>query len=330
MKVLDQIKEKARALGRTVVLPEGTEERSIIAAKNLTEQKITKVILLGDVEKIKTLCGQHGLDPESISIIHPASSPDFDSYAELLLERRKAKGMTKDDAVELMKQELFFGAAMIKSGNADASVAGAVNTTGNVLRAALYVIGLAEGIKTLSSCFLMTLPKFLDVEEKVFTFADCAVVPNPNPQQLASIAASSADTMKKLTGEEPKVAFLSFSTKGSAKHSDIDKVVEALDIFKKDYPNIQADGELQLDAAVIPSIGEKKAKGSTVAGKANVLIFPDLDAGNIGYKLTQRMAGATATGPIIQGLDVPANDLSRGCSADDIVDVSAIAVLLKG
>jgi phosphate acetyltransferase len=176
----------------------------------------------------------------------------------------------------------------------------------------------------------MTLPKFLDTEEKVFTFADCAVVPNPNPQQLASIAASSADTMKKLTGEEPKVAFLSFSTKGSAKHSDIDKVVEALDIFKKDYPDIEADGELQLDAAIIPSIGEKKAKGSTVAGKAYVLIFPDLDAGNIGYKLTQRMAGATATGPIIQGLAVPANDLSRGCSAEDIVDVSAIAVLLKG
>ncbi|MEE9441680.1 MAG: phosphate acetyltransferase [candidate division Zixibacteria bacterium] len=330
MKVLDQIKDKARALGRTVVLPEGNEERSIIAAKSLTEQNIAKVILLGDIDKVKSLCGQQGLDPESISIIHPESSPDFDSYVELLLERRKAKGMTKDDAVELMKQELFFGAAMVKSGKADASVAGAVNTTGKVLRAALYVIGLAEGINTLSSCFLMTLPKFLDTVEKVFTFADCAVVPNPNPQQLASIAASSADTMKKLTGEEPKVAFLSFSTKGSAKHSDIDKVTEALDIFKKDYPDIEADGELQLDAAVIPAIGQKKAPGSTVAGSANVLIFPDLDAGNIGYKLAQRMAGATATGPIIQGLEVPANDLSRGCSADDIVDVSAIAVLLKG
>ncbi|MFH1699261.1 MAG: phosphate acetyltransferase [Candidatus Zixiibacteriota bacterium] len=330
MNVLDQIKDKARSLGRRVVLPEGTEERTIIAAKGLIEQNITKVTLLGEIEKVKILCGQNGLDPESVSIIHPESSPDFDACVELLLERRKDKGMTRDDAAELMKQELFFGAAMVKSGKADASVAGAVNTTGNVLRAALYVIGLAEGINTLSSCFLMTLPKFLETEEKVFTFADCAVVPNPNPKQLASIAASSADTMKKLTGEKPKVAFLSFSTKGSAKHSDIDKVLEALEIFKNKYPGIEADGELQLDAAVIPSIGQRKAPGSAVAGNANVLIFPDLDAGNIGYKLTQRMAGATATGPIIQGLEVPANDLSRGCSAEDIIDVSAIAVVLKG
>jgi phosphate acetyltransferase len=193
----------------------------------------------------------------------------------------------------------------------------------------LHTIGLAPGIKTLSSCFLMTLPEFAEEKNKVFIFADCAVMPNPDAEQLASIAASSATTMKKLVGEEPKVAFLSFSTRGSAKHEDIDKVLAAFDIFKKNHPDIAADGELQLDAAVIPKVGAKKAPDSPVAGQANVLIFPDLDAGNIGYKLVQRMAGATATGPIIQGLEKPANDLSRGCSAQDIVDVSAIAVLLK-
>jgi phosphate acetyltransferase len=330
MDILSRIKEKARAAKRTVVLPEGTEERVIVAARTLTEEGIVNAILLGDEKKIASLAENHGLDVNRVTIITPEQSPDYDEYVNLLYQRRKAKGMTTEQAAEAMKNELYFGAALVRSRKADASVAGSVNTTGDVLRAALHMIGLAPGITTVSSSFLMTLPEFGGVEDKIFMFADCAVVPNPEPEQLASIAASTADTLKKLTGEDPKVAFLSFSTKGSAKHEDIDKVTAALEIFKKDYPDIPADGELQVDAAIIPAVGEKKAPGSPVAGRANVLIFPDLDAGNIGYKLVQRMAGATATGPIIQGLDLPANDLSRGCSADDIVNVSAIAVLMKG
>jgi phosphate acetyltransferase len=329
MDVLQAIRNKAKVMKRTVVLPEGTEERTIIAAHSLVDDEIAKVILLGDREEILQLAGDNNLDTNRVEIITPKASPDHESFTDLLFDRRKAKGLTKDEAAELMTSELYFGAALVKTGKADASVAGAVNTTGNVLRAALYTIGLARGTNTLSSSFLMTLPEFAGEKDKVFIFADCAVMPNPDAEQLASIAVSSAATLKKLVGEEPKVAFLSFSTKGSAKHEDIDKVLEALDIFKTNHPDIAADGELQLDAAVIPKVGAKKAPGSPVAGQANVLIFPDLDAGNIGYKLVQRMAGATATGPIIQGLEKPANDLSRGCSAQDIVDVSAIAVLLK-
>lgn len=330
MDILIKIKDKARKLKRTIVLPEGQEERAIIAARILIEEEIAKVILLGDEKTVSALAKKNGLDTGRIEIFSPTNSPDYENAVDLLYKRRKAKGLTREKAAELMKSELYFGAALTKLGKADASIAGSINTTGDVLRAALHVIGLANGIKTLSSSFLMTLPEFEGEKNKVFMFADCAVMPNPNPEELASIAASTANTMTKLVGETPKVAFLSFSTKGSARHQDIDKVLQALDIFKMNYPDIEADGELQLDAAVIPKVGEKKAPGSNVAGRANVLIFPDLDSGNIGYKLTQRFAGATATGPIIQGLAVPANDLSRGCSAQDIVDVSAIAVLMKG
>lgn len=330
MDILSQIKNKASALHRTVVLPEGTEERAVRAAKTLVENKIAKVMLLGDTAQIIDLAKTHGLDPESVTIITPAKSPDHEQFTELLFERRKHKGLTKDKAAEAMNNELYFGAALVATDKADAAVAGSVNTTGNVLRSALQIIGLAEGITTISSSFMMTLPEFNGQANKVFMFADCAVVPNPDPRQLASIAASAADTMKKLVGEDPRVAFLSFSTKGSAEHSDVTKVREAVEIFRQNHPEIPADGELQLDAAVIEKVGAKKAPGSPVAGRANVLVFPDLDAGNIGYKLTQRMAGAIATGPIIQGLAKPMNDLSRGCSADDIVDVSAIAILMRG
>lgn len=329
MKILDSIKQKAKEKKRTVVLPEGNEPRSLTAASRLVAEKIVDVILIGSRDELEPLARENNLDPDRVTIINPTESEHFDQFVDLILERRQAKGMTKDDAVTCMKNHLFFGAALVKTGHADASVAGAVSTTGDVLRAALQVIGLADGIKTLSSSFMMTLPEFQGEKDKLLMFADCAVLPNPNPEQLASIAASTSDTLRKLIGIEPKVAFLSFSTKGSAKHKDIDKVLSALDIFKKNYPDIEADGELQLDAAVIPAIGKKKAPDSTVAGQANILIFPDLDSGNIGYKLVERMAGATATGPIIQGLSAPANDLSRGCSADDIVDVSAIAVLMR-
>jgi phosphate acetyltransferase len=219
---------------------------------------------------------------------------------------------------------------MVRRDLADASVAGALSTTGEVLRAAIQTIGLAPGINTVSSSFIMTLPEYRGVRNKVFMFADCAVLPNPTAEQLASIAVSTAKTLVNLIGEEPRIALLSFSTKGSASHADVDKVLAALAILKRDHPELKVDGEFQLDAAIVPEVAKKKAPGSTIAGDANVLIFPDLDAGNIGYKLTQRLANATATGPIIQGLAKPANDLSRGCSVDDIVDVVAIATLLKG
>lgn len=330
MSAISRIKENARKVKRRVVLPEGTEPRMIQAARKLISEGIAKVTLLGDETEIEKLAGQHGLMLSNVEVINPAHSPDFNGYVSDLVELRKHKGLTVEKATDFMNDGLFFGAMMVRHDQADASVAGAVNTTSNVLRAAIQVLGLAEGIKTISSSFLMTIPKFRDTHNKLFIFADCAVLPNPNAEQLASIAFSTAQTLTKLLGEEPRLAMLSFSTKGSAKHKDVDKVLEAIDILKRDHPELKVDGEFQLDAAIIPEIGRKKAPDSEIAGEANVLIFPDLDAGNIGYKLTERLANATATGPIIQGLSKPANDLSRGCSVDDIVDVSAIALLMKG
>ncbi|MBN2226484.1 MAG: phosphate acetyltransferase [candidate division Zixibacteria bacterium] len=328
--VLESIKQKARAKNRKVVLPEGTEPRTIQAAKTMVAEKIARVTLLGDKNEIAKLAKEHGLNLDTVEVIDPAHADNLDEFVDAFCELRKKKGITKDEAAKTMKTVLFYGAMMVRKDIADASVAGAVNTTGDVLRAGIQVIGLAPNITTVSGAFMMTIPKYRDTVNKVFMYADGAVVPNPNAEQLASIAAATAQTMKSLTGEEPRVAMLSFSTKGSAKHEDVDKVLAALEILKKNHPHIKADGELQLDAAIVPEIGKKKAPGSDIAGNANVLIFPDLDAGNIGYKLTERLAGATATGPIIQGMAKPANDLSRGCSAQDIVDVSAIAVLMRG
>ncbi|HDL03451.1 MAG TPA: phosphate acetyltransferase [candidate division Zixibacteria bacterium] len=327
--ILDSIKEKARARNRKVVLPEGTEPRVIDAAKILVEEKIALVVLLGDKDKIAELAKDQGLDIDSVEVIDPAKSDLIPEFAEAYFEKRKHKGITEAQAEETVKNELFFGALMVDSDMVDGCVAGSINTTGDVMRAAIQVIGLAPGINTVSGAFMMTLPQYRGENNKIFMYADGAVVPNPNSEQLASIAVSTAETMQKLTGQEPKVAMLSFSTKGSAKHDDVDKVLQALAMAQKERPDLQIDGELQVDAAIVPEIAKKKAPGSKVAGDANVLIFPDLDAGNIGYKLTQRLAGATATGPIVQGLRLPMNDLSRGCSAQDIVDVTAIAMLMK-
>lgn len=332
MSVVNDIKVKARAKGRTVVLPESTDPRVIKAAGKLISEKIAKVILLGDEKKSEALAKEHNVALDGAQLINPENSPELGSFAEELAELRKARGkeISSAEARKAMASPLFFGAMLVRRDRAAASVAGSLSTTGDVLRAAIQVIGLKPGISTVSSCFLMTIPKFRDIQNKVFVFGDCAVVPNPTVEQLASIAVSTAETCRNLVGEEPVVAMLSFSTKGSAKHDDVDKVLAALEMIKKQHPTLKVDGEFQLDAAIIPEVAKSKAPGSSIAGAANVLIFPDLDAGNIGYKLVQRLAGATATGPVIQGLAKPANDLSRGCSADDIVDVAAIATLMRG
>lgn len=330
MSVVDDIRAKAKTKNRRVVLPESTEPRMIDAARILIEEKIAAVTLVGQLDEIEPLAKEHGLDLAQVQLINPVDSPDFADFVADLMDLRKAKKLTLEAAREAIAQPLYFAAMLVRHDKADASVAGAVNTTGNVLRAAIQVIGLKEGIRAVSSSFLMTMPEYRGIKDKVFAFGDCAVIPNPSPEQLASIAISTAETMNYLTGEEPRVAMLSFSTNGSAKHKDVNKVLEALEIVRSQQPNLIIDGEFQIDAAIVPEVAAKKAPDSPLGGDANVLIFPDLDAGNIGYKLVQRLANATATGPIIQGLAKPANDLSRGCSVHDIVDVSAIATLLRG
>jgi len=330
MNALSKIKDKAKAKKRRVVLPEGTEPRVLQAAKKIVSEEIAAVTLLGDEQEIEKLAKEYGVNLGRVEVVNPLYSPDYNAWVAEFMEMRKHKGITEDEAKQTIAAPLYFGAMMVRHDKADASVAGSINTTGDVIRAAIQVIGLKEGISTVSSCFMMTVPKYRDEHGKVFLYADGAVVPNPNAKQLASIAVSTADTMKNLLGMDPKIALLSFSTKGSAKHRDVDKVLETYEILKRDYPELKVDGELQVDAAIVPEVAAKKAPGSEIGGEANILIFPDLDAGNIAYKLTQRLANAIATGPIIQGLAKPANDLSRGCSAEDIVDVTAIAVLMKG
>lgn len=328
MDVIKKIKEKAQAKKKRVVLPEGTEERMIKATKKIIAENLADVALLGDEKKINELSGLHELELDKVKVIDPSTSSKFDEYAEEYFQLRKKKGITLEEAKKTMINPLFYGAMMVRKGEVDGFVAGSVNTTADVLRAGIQIIGLAPGITSVSSSFIMVLPEFLGVKNKIFAFGDCAVIPNPDPSQLASIAISSAKTMKEIVGEEPKVAMLSFSTKGSAEHEMVDKVREATRIAKELKPDLKVDGELQADSAVIPNVAEKKCPDCIIKGDANVLIFPDLNSGNIAYKLVQRMAKAEAIGPIIQGLAKPANDLSRGCSVDDIVNVVAIAMTL--
>ena len=328
MDVINRIKEKAKAKGKRVVLPEGTEERMIQATKNILAEGLAEVTLLGDEDRIKKLALSNNLDLSKVKVIAPANSPKLEEYAEEYHQLRKKKGMTPEKAKKIMINPLFYGAMMVRKGEVDGFVAGSVNTSGDVLRSGIQIIGTAPGISTVSSSFLMVLPEFLGVKDKIFIFADCAVIPDPDPSQLASIAISSAKTLQDLTEEEPKVAMLSFSTKGSAQHELADKVKEATRITNELKPDIKVDGELQADSAIIPQVAQKKCPDSIICGDANVLIFPDLNSGNIAYKLVQRMAKAEAIGPIIQGLAKPANDLSRGCSVDDIVNVVAIAMTM--
>lgn len=328
MNFIERIKNKAKEGPKTLVLPEAMDERVLKAAEKIVGEGFAKgVILLGEEEKIRDEAQKCGVSLEGIKIINPIKSEKRSEFAGIYYQLRKHKNVTLADAEEAVKDPLYFGSLLVRTQDADTLVAGAVNTTSNVLRAALHVIDRTSKTGIVSSCFIMILPNpEYGKGGGILAFADAGVVPNPNSQQLADIAISTAYTFKRLTGCEPRVAMLSFSTKGSARHRMVDKVIEATKIAKENNPEILIDGELQSDAALVLSIAKRKVPDSPVAGKANVLIFPDLNSGNIAYKLVEHLAGARAYGPLIQGITKPISDLSRGCSADDIVDISAITL----
>ena len=326
MAFIDVIKTKAKADLKTIVLPEGMDRRTWEAAVKAREEGLAKLIVLASPKEVEENAA--GLDLTGIEIIDPNTGEKKEAYAELLYELRKAKGMTPEEAAKLIVTDYtYYGTLMIKAGDADGLVSGACHSTANTLRPALQIIKTKPGVKLVSSFFLMEVPNCEFGYNGTFVFADCGLEPNPDPEKLAAIAGSSAESFKKMVGAEPIVALLSHSSYGSAKNADVEKVQAAVQIAKEQYPEYQIDGELQLDAAIVPSVGQKKAPASPVAGKANVLIFPDLDAGNIGYKLVQRLAKAEAYGPVCQGIAAPVNDLSRGCSALDIVGVIAITAV---
>lgn len=326
MGFIDEIKSRAKQNKKTIVLPESMDRRTFEAAAEVLAEDIANLIIIGTPEEVEK--NSEGLDISKAVIVNPATYEKTPEYIDLLVELRKSKGMTKEEATNLLMNEyMFYACIMVKAGDADGVVSGACHSTANTLKPALQIVKTKPGTKIVSAFFLMEVPNCELGENGTFVFGDCGLNQNPNPEELAAIAVSSAESFKLLVGKEPKVAMMSHSSKGSAKHADIDKVVEATKIAKEMAPELMLDGELQADAAIVPSVGASKAPGSDVAGRANVLIFPDLDAGNIGYKLVQRLAKAEAYGPMTQGIAKPVNDLSRGCSAKDIVGVIAITAV---
>ena len=325
MGFIEVLKQRAKANIKTIVLPETEDKRSLEAADKILKEGIAKLVLIGNEEEVKKSAAESGFDISGAAIVDPATNEKTAAYIDKLVELRQKKGMTPEQAKEiLLNQYLYYGVMMVKMGDADGMVSGACHSTADTLRPCLQILKTAPGTRLVSAFFLIVVPDCEYGANGAFIFGDSGLVQDPNPEELAAIAKSSGESFRLLVQEEPVVAMLSHSTKGSAKHPLVDKVLEATAIAKEQYPELKLDGEFQLDAAIVPSVGASKAPGSDVAGKANVLIFPNLDAGNIGYKLAQRLAKAEAYGPITQGIAAPVNDLSRGCSADDIVGVVAI------